>query len=220
VAQARASELGSGAPSPTGPTVGKKEAIWLACKRKTCCHNPFVVPTGRDVWRISRTLHVPPESFLFYFPAREARRDAFILEKSGPGFRLALGKGPARRKGAARPCIFLLRTRAGEHRCGLGALRPIVCQAFLGALHDGVLSLESGVCACREWSLADVDVDEEVALVEARQHASEEYCQVVARWNERVEAAGEGARVTVADFCTYLLEAYDRLAAGETGTPR
>src|SRR5436190_9552256 len=122
------------------PELSRKEAIWLACKAKSCCYTPLVVPTGRDVWRIARVLETPPTSFLLYFPTPYARRDAFVLDGSGQEFRVALGKAPSRRK-TAPPCIFLLRTRSGHHRCGLGDLRPLVCRAFPADVADGVLSL-------------------------------------------------------------------------------
>ena len=136
-----------------------------------------------------------------------------MLDRSGACFRLALGKGAARRKGGQRPCIFLLRTRSGHHRCGLGALRPIVCRAALCGLEDGVLSVDGEACSCRAWGLADVDLDEEMSLLAARQQDAEEYCQVVARWNEQVMAGGPEECYSVADFCAYLLHSYDQLAA-------
>jgi hypothetical protein len=200
------------------PTITRKEAIWLACKQKSCCFAPLVVPTGRDVWRIARALGAPPESFLLYFPTPVARRDAFVLDHSGQEFRIALGKGRARRPQAPRPCLFLLRTRTGHHRCALGELRPVVCRAFPADLVDGVLGLANdGRCSCRTWALADVDLAEETALVEARQRAAEEYCLVVASWNARVAATPAGSAFTFAEFCAYVLETYDQLAGAPGG---
>ena len=197
------------------PTITRKEALWLGCKQKTCCYLPFVVPTGRDIWRIARSLQTPPWSFLICFPTPQPRRDAFLLDQSGRQFRVVLAKGPSRRKTLPPPCIFLLRTRDGHHRCGLGDLRPRVCQAFPSELVDGVLCLQpdSG-CTCRTWALADVDLAEETALVTARQADAEDYCAVVARWNARVAAGPAEASFTFPDYCNYLLETYDALAAG------
>jgi Fe-S-cluster containining protein len=196
------------------PELSRKEAIWLACKAKSCCYTPVVVPTGRDVWRIARVLETPLPSFLLYFPTPRPRRDAFALDHSGQDFRIALGKAPSRRK-SAPPCIFLLRTRGGHHRCGLGDLRPLVCRAFPADLMDGVLSLSNdGRCVCHTWALAEVDIDQETALVEARQRDAEEYCAIVARWNARVGAAPDGASFTFVDYCDFLLETYDAIATG------
>ena len=192
----------------------RKEAAWLACKEKTCCYDAVVIPTGRDVWRIARTLDTPLQSFLLYFPTAQPRRDAFLLDHSGQAFRLALGKATGGRRRSSPPCIFLLRTRSGHHRCGLGDLRPLVCRALHADLVDGVLTLANdGRCACRNWTLADVDIAEEGALVRARQRDAEEYCDIVARWNRGVTSAPAGTSFTFGDYCAYLLGTYDTLAA-------
>jgi Fe-S-cluster containining protein len=192
----------------------RKEALWLACKQKACCYASIVIPTGRDIWRISRALDAPPWSFLVYFRPPYPRADMFYLDHSGQGYRLALAKQPSRRTKSPPPCIFLLRTRDGHHRCGLGELRPLVCRAFPAELVSGVLCLrhDSG-CACRRWSLADVDINDEIALVQARQTEFEEYCAVVTRWNALVATTAPDAGFTFFDYCTFLLDAYDELAA-------
>jgi hypothetical protein len=196
----------------SSPAHSRKEAIWLACKPKTCCYTPFVIPSGRDVWRLARTLEAPPWSFLIYFPMPQARRDAFALDHSGRRFRLALAKRASRRTKTPPPCIFLLRTRGGAHRCGLGDLRPLVCKSFPMEIVDGIVGIQTPTgCTCRQWGLADVAVAEERPLVEARQADSEEYCTVVARWNERVAAAPAEARFDFFDYCAFLMAAYDEM---------
>ena len=196
------------------PSLTRKEALWLACRRKSCCHG-VVTPTGRDVWRIARALDLPPASFLVFFETTAPRRDAFVLDRTARRFRLALARRPGRRPASPAPCAFLLRTRGGHHRCGLGALRPAACRAFPAELAGGVLCLRDDAdCSCRRWALADVDVGEETALVEGRQAEGEEYCGVVARWNERAAAAPDGGDFDVADFCAFVLDAYDAIAAG------
>jgi Fe-S-cluster containining protein len=194
--------------------VADKEAIWLACKRKTCCHTAVVIPTGRDVWRIARMLETPPWAFLIYFPAPTPRRDAFLLDHSGMQFRLAFAKRPSRHTKTPPPCIFLMRTREGHHRCGLGDLRPLVCKTFPAEMVDGVLCMRPDAgCTCRSWSLADVDLGTEMALIHARQRDAEEYCAVVAEWNARVLAAPQDARFDFRDWCDFLLGAYDAIDA-------
>lgn len=200
---------------PTGEgAVSRKEAIWLACKAKTCCSTQIVVPTGRDVWRIARTLDAPPWSFLVYFPSPQPRPDAFALDHSDATYRLALARRPSTRKNGTPACTFLLRTRDGHHRCGLGRLRPMVCQTFPSQIVAGVVCLPDDTpCACRAWTLADVDIAEERALVEASQADLEEYRGVVAHWNDRLADAPVEARFTFFDFCLYVVKAYDELAA-------
>ena len=161
-------------------------------------------------------MQAEPWTFLVYFPAGGPRPDAFHLRAGDGAYRLALAKGPTRRTKAPPPCIFLLRTRSGAHRCGLGDLRPLACKAFPTDVINGVLCVraETG-CACRRWTLADVDLAEERPIVEARQAEYAEYVQVLASWNARVSTAAAGA--TFFDFCAYLLDAYDRLSGPETG---
>ena len=196
-------------------TMSRKEDLWLACKPKTCCYVATVIPTGRDVWRISRTLQAPPWTFLRYFESPEPRRDAFALDGSDRRFRLALAKQPSRRKKTPPPCIFLMRTNGGHHRCSLGDLRPASCRSFPSEVtQGGVLCLNPIGCTCHEWNLSDVDVAQERALVETRQQDGAEYAAIVARWNARVAAASDDARFDLPAYCAFLLGAYDALAAG------
>jgi Fe-S-cluster containining protein len=192
-----------------------REQHWLACSAKSCCHGTNIVPTGRDVWRISRTLEVPPWSFLRYFPSPDVRGDAFALDGAGPRYRLILSKQESKKKQA--PCIFLTRTRHGHHRCGLGDLRPAACQAFPADLVGGVLCMRNDVgCTCRTWTMVDVDVGEARAAVLKREAEAEEYRSVVAEWNERAAImAARGKEIDFFEYCDFLIDAYDAIAAGE-----
>jgi hypothetical protein len=109
-----------------------------------------------------------------------------------------------------------MRTRSGHHRCSLGGERPDVCRSFPSELLGQVLCVrqETG-CVCHAWSLADLDLAEEAALVEARQESAAEYCAVVERWNAAVAAAPAGAAFDFLDYCAFLLAAYDDLGAGD-----
>lgn len=198
------------------PTISLKESTWLACKQKTCCYTSFVVVTGRDVWQISRILETPPWSFIVYFQSPQPRRDSFILDRSGRHFRLALAKQPSKRKKTPPPCIFLLKTRNGYHRCGLGDLRPQVCKSFPSEMVSGVLCVRNDAgCTCRTWSLTDVDIEEETARVEARQEEFEEYCAAVAAWNEHVTHAPPEETFSFFEYCNFLLNAYDEIESGQ-----
>lgn len=190
----------------------RKEEVWLGCKAKSCCYTSVVIPTGKDVWRIARTLDLLPWHFLVYFEAAQPRRDAFALDCSPRRFRLALRKNPRRKAHGAQACTFLLRTRNGHHRCGLGELRPAVCRSFPSEMVGGVVCIlpETG-CRCRTWSLADVDIGEESAVIQERQADSEVYCGVVEQWNRG--ASEQGRRLDFEKYCEFLLDTYDRLAA-------
>jgi Fe-S-cluster containining protein len=185
-----------------------RDELWLTCDRKTCCHVPIVIPSGRDVWRIARAFDVPPWTFLKYFLSPEPRPDGFKLDHTDRQFRLALAKQPQSEL-KVPPCIFLLKTRRGAHRCGLGELRPGVCQTFPYELTDGVLTaLDNGGCTCRRWSVADADVTPMTARLERCQAEAREYHAVVARWNAQVNGATE-ERFHFGEFCTFLLAEYD-----------
>lgn len=193
----------------------QKELAWLSCKPKTCCHNAFVIVSGRDIWRISRTLGTPPWSYLIYFQSPEWRPDAFILDRSERYFRLALTKQPAgKRRKSPPPCIFLMRTRNGHHRCGLGDLRPQACKTFPVEKINGVLAIPYATgCTCRAWSLADVNLQEEAAFVEERERDLSEYYSLVAEWNSMVMSAPQEAEISLFDYCNFLLRAYDEMEA-------
>ena len=196
-----------------GAPIGK-EAIWMTCKQKSCCH-ATVVLTGRDVWRIARGLGVPPHAFVMVFPSQVARRDAFALDQSERRFRLALAHKLTKRTVSASPCIFLLRTRQRHHRCSLGPLRPLLCQSYPSQVMDGVLSLQPNDCTCGRWSLAEVDMAAERALVSARQAEAEEYCDIVSAWNARIPGNLDDARAAFGAYCDYLLRTYDDRAGAD-----
>jgi Fe-S-cluster containining protein len=181
----------------------------------------MVVPSGRDVWRIARTLDSPPWTFMVYFTALQPRPDAFYLDQSELSYRLLLGKRrPARRTKAPPPCIFLLRGRDRSHLCGLGELRPLVCQTFPADLVNGLVQIlpDTG-CTCRAWSLANLDIEAERPLLEQREREAEEYYGIVARWNERVAAAPADTTFEFPDYCRFLLDAYDEIAEAEAAAP-
>lgn len=192
----------------------RKEEVWLACKPKTCCYGTVVIPTGRDVWRIARALELPPWDFLMYFESPQPRRDAFALDRSPRRFRLALRKNPKRTSRGAQACTFLVRTRNGHHRCGLGALRPGVCRAFPSESSGGVVRILADTgCRCRTWTLADVDTEEEAEVIRERQADAEAYCEVVERWNREVLGFSDEPRLDFRDYCGFLLAAYDEVTA-------
>ena len=182
--------------------------MWLSCAPKTCCYTALVVPSGRDVWRIAAATGVPAWSFLRYF-ASPARPDAFRLDQSDKRYRLALAKQAARKGRSA--CAFLMRTRAGQHRCALGGLRPAACRAFPSEMMDGVVRVSNDAgCTCRVWTLADVDLAEEAALVTQRQTEALEYHEVVARWNASVAESAPERTFDFFDYCDFVMAAYEQ----------
>jgi len=192
-----------------------KEDAWLACAPKTCCYAALVVPSGRDVWRIASTTGVPAWSFLRYFPSPSSRPDTFRLDQGDQTYRLALSKQQPLKKASPAPCIFLLRLRGGQHRCSLGQLRPASCRAFPSELVDRVLCVRNDAgCTCRVWTLADVDLADEAALVAERQAEAVEYHDVVSRWNATVSASAPGTAFDFLGYCDFVVAAYATPAAG------
>ena len=192
-----------------------RESLWLGCRSKTCCYTAVVIPTGFDVWRIARALDAPPASFLIYFQTPVPRWDGFALDHSARRFRLALGKNSRLRRRGQPACGFLLRTRTGEHRCGLGDLRPSGCRVFPCELRDGLVGVQEGHgCTCRSWSLADVDTAVERPKLEARQREAVEYGRMVEAWNASVASTPEPTK-GLDEYSGFLLDWYDRRAAGQ-----
>jgi len=181
-----------------------RELLWLACRQKTCCHGARVIVTGRDVWRIATALEAAPWDFTRYAPAEAGAADAFRLEPEGPGYQVVLAKR-GRVTGRGAPCIFLWKLGDGHAQCGLGATRPLVCQAYPAAMADGLLCAEGSGCTCRRWSVLDLDRDQDAALLAAAQRELDEYSEIVAAWNAGLAAAGPRM---YRDFCRHLMAAY------------
>ena len=193
-------------------TPPQHELLWLHCATKRCCAVRTVRPTGGDIWRIATALEVAPESFLRAIPA-DLPEEGFRLAPQGPPQHLVLARRPTKwRQGA---CVFLMLLSDDVARCGLGALRPLPCQAFPAASVNGTLRVaEDHGCTCRAWSLADLDRPAAAALLarEAAERALDQ--QIAAAWNS--EAAGAA---TLADVCAFVVRAYERrAAASHTGT--
>lgn len=190
-----------------------RELLWLACREKTCCHTTRVIVSGRDMWRIARAIEAAPWEFTVYGEAVEGAVDGFQLVHGGPAYQVILAKrGKVGPKGA--PCFFLWKLADGHAQCGLGQLRPQVCQSYPALLVDDLLCVESSACTCRRWSLLDLDEARDRAQIRQMLAEAEEYSQIVADWNERLSPGGPAR--TYPEFCAFVLALYDRLAGGVT----
>lgn len=182
------------------------ELLWLSCAAKRCCSVRTVRPTGGDIWRIARQLHVPPESFLRAIPAPLSAGDGVLFASHGKPMHVALARRAVKERQAA--CVFLMQIGDDLARCGLGALRPLPCQAFpgVGAGPRVSVAQEHG-CTCRDWSLADLDRVAVADLV-AREGAERELDRrLVHEWNVQVLAAAS-TTYDLVGFCGYLMHAY------------
>jgi Fe-S-cluster containining protein len=177
-----------------------RDVLWDACRSKTCCRVTRVVLTGRDLALLARTLELEPSQFAMHVPT--ADQPGFLLEPHGPGYEVVLRKngdiGPA-----GAPCVFLVETNDGHASCGAGASRPAVCHAYPATVADGRVRVIDGTCACRRWSLLDLDPAERelarAAAVQAQEHAA-----TVRAWNADIRERGTSR--SVGDYYDYLLE--------------
>ena len=181
----------------------RRELLWLACREKTCCHAKVLV-TGHDVRRICDTLSVKPWDVVTACAAEAGAPDGFRLSAGGRFNQLAL----VRRPGPEKACTFLWKVNDGHAQCGLGDLRPGVCQAYPAVIVDGMLCANSSACTCRRWSVFDLDGDADRALLRTLAAEQAQYVGLVRRWNDEVTAAPAGTKWTFRQFCTWLLDAY------------
>jgi len=175
-----------------------------------CCKSYVVTVCGYDVWLICTQLRFSPEQFLVVFPPAEPGLDSFLLESGGPPLGLMLDKqGPLKAK---QPCIFLMHFGGGVERCGIYAQRPVVCQAYpMTLLHGDVQQRDNVLCPPDAWPAAAVRRPAWRAALQRQRMHFDIYRQAVMRWNARVIAA-PGRQFSVAEYFSYLLNVYDRLA--------
>lgn len=178
-----------------------RELLWLACREKACCHAKVVV-TGQDVCRIVDVLSVRPWDVVAPCPAEEGAPDGFQLTRRGRFQQLALVKRPS----PERACTFLWKLNDGHAQCGLGELRPGVCQAYPALIVDGILCADSSVCTCRRWSVFDLNGDADRDLLRTLAGEQAEYAAIVRRWNHALPAAP--GRRTFRQFCAYVVDVY------------
>lgn len=193
-----------------------KALLCSTCRERTCCYVFGIEVTVSDAWRIATALGVAPEVFLAYYQVEGPPR-AFKLDRSGRMFRLVLERHPwlyhgytgetDGREGAAgqaegqapaeaeppaeraKACCFLVRLPSGPHLCGLGSLRPAICQHFPVSRRGTILDVYNGPGCVRAWTLAEVDYEEEVANARRFEEAVAEHERFLDEWNHYVETS-------------------------------
>ena len=175
-----------------------------------CCRSYIVPVCGYDIWLISTGQHLSPETFLVACPQEEPGRDGLYLEAGGQAYGLALDKRG--RFAPRQPCVFLLGLADGETRCGVYADRPIVCRAYPMRIWGGVVfQRKESICPPAAWPGDAVRRPAWRTALQRFYMQMDVYAAVVARWNARV-AAYPGARFTLYEYFSYILNVYDRLA--------
>lgn len=189
-------------------TAARKELLWLGCKEKRCCSYYSVMPTGKDIWQISRIMQLPLWSFTRYTDAPPDVADGFSLNHSDKRYRVVLAKRHIEGQ-ELTTCVFLWRLPDGHAQCGLGVQRPIVCRSYPSTFINGILCVGvSEGCSCRTWSLSDVEIEPETKLVQRLDHDRAEYSTIVQQWNERVQRSAPGKEYDYLAFCNYLVNMY------------
>lgn len=180
-----------------------------------CCRSYVVNLCGYDVWLISTRQRLSPEQFLVACPQAEPGADGIRLGSEGPTYGLALDKHGKFR--ANQACVFLLRLGGGNDRCGIYAHRPVVCQSYPMAIgNNAVLQRQDSLCPPDSWPRRETARPAWRAALQRLRLHYDIYAEVVARWNGRVAAAGPGARFSLHEYLSYLMNVYDRLAAPAT----
>jgi len=164
----------------------QKQAICSGCRSRMCCYHYRVSVSGYDVWRISQTLDVPAVQFVAYAPADAESPTAFRLAPDGEGYELVLAKTPDPRRHGG--CVFLVKTRSGIHRCGLGELQPEACAIYPAFIQeDGLLRVVHDPDGCwRSWSAHELDPERDRRRLETHAEHQREYEAIVREWNARV----------------------------------
>jgi Fe-S-cluster containining protein len=197
-------------PGPPGPASPGPDHPCASCG--ACCRGYLVPLCGRDVWRISRRLHLAPEQFVVAWREDDDGPDRFRLEADGPRYTLVLDR---RGWSAERStCLFLLTLPGGRDRCGIYAHRPAACGAYPMVMRRDVVALrDDPLCPPGAWA-----ADEAVrpawrdALQQARMDF-DVYHAVVERWNARQRV--DRATRHPSEYYDYLLGVYEALGALE-----
>jgi Fe-S-cluster containining protein len=189
-------------PSTAEPTDGRPEVrsrrayTWLACREKACCTRAVAV-TGADVARIAHGVAVEPWQFAELAPT-PASDPAGVAMDGGPD-RQAL---VLRRTGG--DCVFLVRTRSGAGRCGLGALAPTACRMFPATVGEADPGPE--VCTCREWTMYEIEGEDTASLRRQAIDERQAWHDTVRRWNDFASSAGPEAALAPPDLLRYALD--------------
>jgi Fe-S-cluster containining protein len=172
-----------------------------------CCRHFQVVVLGWDVYRLSRDLGLPPESFIELQGAAEPDRShQLVLDveaRERRYHRLALKK----ERGG---CVFLL-SLDGKGRCGVYHSRPQACRTYPALIGDSdLLTLTKREhCPPGAWD----DLDEAVYRPRYRTGQKQRAIfEVVGDgWNERVLRRRE--RRSPSELLTFLMSTYGALEA-------
>jgi Fe-S-cluster containining protein len=173
--------------------------------------------TGYDAWVIGTALHLPPESFLVYFPVTDRNDRGFLLEPGGSRYELALDKTGHFRKG--QPCVFWVDLSNGSGRCGIYPYRPMVCQTYPAYQEQETVVLRNDVlCPEGAWNLAGMDLPVFRQRLYRFRMEQDIYAYIVGVWNDGVER--ERRTCSIREYFTALMNIYDTIHRWSDDLPR
>lgn len=179
-----------------------------------CCKRYFVNLSGFDVWKIATALQMSPSQFAVLAQEEEPSPVGFRLDSTKTTFSLVLDKRPG--PDGVQQCIFLMNLSGGCGRCGIYPHRPAACRVFPAHLYHGAVAFRDNiVCPDGSWNIAGIDLPAwRKALLRSHMEWAI-YAAVVSRWNEQARQTPRDETRTPAQYYTFLLDRYDRLAALE-----
>jgi Fe-S-cluster containining protein len=167
---------------------------------------------GHDVWRISRAQRLAPEQFVVAVAQPAPKSDGFRLTAEGPTHGLMLDKQG--RLKVNQSCVFLVHLGGDDERCGIYADRPVVCRSYPMVLAPrGVMLREKALCPPNSWPESELSKRPWRRAVRRATFQFDLYAEVVARWNARVELAPPEYAFTLAEYFSFLINVYERVAA-------
>src|SRR5215213_103805 len=108
-----------------------------------CCYRYDVNISGYDAWVIANGLQLPPGQFLSMVPEPSPTTRGVLLDRSGSTQQLVLAKRPTTQE--HQPCVFLIELPNGTGRCGIYALRPLVCRTYPAYVRNGIVGRRDDV---------------------------------------------------------------------------
>lgn len=195
------------------------------CATSRCCTVFDPELTGPDIARLTAALGVEPSVFAWARPVH--------TEQAGPdGVRLGTAEtwelrlrrttagDAAIGEGGARRCIFLLHLGPGLNRCGVYAIRPMICRTFPTAIGRDMVYAGGppGVCPEGAWEAAVLDVSTIRVTHGAADLERQRWRAFLAAWNA-LEAQADLAPLERADALALLMRTVIHFEGDESASP-
>jgi len=182
-----------------------------------CCRRLDIHLSAADVARLAAALDVPGESFVELALVEGSSADSFLLSATGPEYELVL----ARRAGGAGEtddCVFLLQLQDGSRRCGVHALRPLVCRCYPFFLEDMLLRVDADhLCPDDAFDSAQVEAAPQRIEIMRKVVERDVHRLLLDAWNRQVAVDEEQSPARTAGDLLAHLFAGDARCGPEVG---